>query len=450
MIHLLWNATEAAAAVAPSPARPYAAAPKSGGESVRNDSPILRRYAALLLLGLLAWFAFTAVLRPLVRPYNYSDFATFFSAALAFRDHGNPYELQALQRTGQDDFSGWIGGYLYPPPFAAVVIRPLAALPFPVARRLWVIIETLAYLAALVLLAAIVFGTIDRRSLLLTGLIGLTWAPFQLDLRLGSVSGVLLLLLASALWFLRKQQEGRAGMLLGLAALLKISPALVIGLLALRGHGRLALAAFLAAAAAVFLSLPATGWQAWSDFFTQVIPQLSSGNFSWFTNQSLDALFWRLFMVTPDTTPWLHSTWLYRFLSIGTSVVVVATVAWWAWRGRRTSRPASDATLWLSCLGLLAALLAARVTWEYMTVLAIPCFLLWLQRLLTTHATRHQWIVFAAAWSLCAAPFPYSKEPLREGLGLLLMSPRLYGMLLAFVAILHALRKDRRLTIEGA
>jgi len=213
---------------------------------VLNDSRILERYAVLLLLALLAWFTASSVLRPLLRPYHYSDFATFYSAAHAFRDHTDPYELHTLQESGADDFSGWIGRYLYPPPFAAVVIQPLASLPFPMARRLWVLVETAAYLGALLLLASIVFGTLDRRALVLTGLIGLTWSPFQLDLRLGSVSGILLLLLSCALWCVRKHQHLRAGIFLGLATLLKVSPALVVGLLVLRGHGRLLLGAVLA------------------------------------------------------------------------------------------------------------------------------------------------------------------------------------------------------------
>jgi len=145
-------------------------------------------------------------------------------------------------------------------------------------------------------------------------------------------------------------------------------------------------------------------------------------------------------MPTPDTTPWMESTLLYRLTTTATSALVVGLLAWRALRGRQASPPTANDTVWLCSLGLLAALLAARVTWEYMTVLAIPCFLLWMQRLIEMQASRWRWLLFGVAWMLCAAPFPYTREPLREGLGLLLMSPRLYGMLLAFFATLHLLR----------
>jgi hypothetical protein len=119
---------------------------------------------------------------------------------------------------------------------------------------------------------------------------------------------------------------------------------------------------------------------------------------------------------------------------------VLVAVGVLAVRGRSTAGSAAH-RVWLFSIGLLASLLVARVTWEYMTVLAIPCFVLWLQHLLQegaqrSSATRWHWTVFVISWVLCAAPFPYSKEPLRDGLGLLLMSPRLYGLSLAFIATL--------------
>jgi alpha-1,2-mannosyltransferase len=407
---------------------------------VDNTSGHLQRFAPGALLLLLALFLVLAVARPLLRPYAWSDFATFYSAAETFAAGDSPYTLESLQRTGQDDFSGWIGRYLYPPPFAAIVVRPLTAFPFDVARRLWVVVETLAYLTSLVLLAGVVFGRLDRFTLLATAVVGLTWAPFGLDLRLGSVSGILLLLLVVFLFALRRQRDWIAAIALGGAVLLKVSPAIVVALLLLRGRWRLALGAGVTVLLLSLASLPLTGIQAWSDYLTQVVPVLTSANFSWFTNQSLDALFWRLFMPNPDTTPWVESVWLYRSSSVAASAAVLGVLSWWAWRRRSTHRAATQELLWLSSLSLVAALLVARVTWEYMTVLAIPCLLLWMRHV-WRHPTRFERLLLLSAWFLCAAPFPYTQAPLRDGIGLLLESPRLWGLLLLFVS---AIRVGRR------
>jgi hypothetical protein len=401
----------------------------------------LQRLAPVGLLALLGVFLIVAVARPLLRPYTWSDFATFYSAAETFADGRSPYDLPTLQETGHDDFAGWIGRYLYPPPFAALVVRPLTLLPFEVARRVWVVVETVAYLLALVLLAGVVFERRDRMALLGTGLVGLLWSPFRLDLRLGSVSGILLLLVVLFLLELRRQRDWRAGMALGAAVLLKVSPALLMLLLLLRGRWRVFLGATATVGGLALCSLAATGLDAWRAYLTDVVPVLATANFSWFTNQSLDALFWRLFMSNPDTTPWLVSPLVYRTLSLASSALVVGVLVWWAWRRRSVAvSGTSDELLWLSCLGMVAALLVARVTWEYMTVLAIPCLLVWGRQILQRPSPAAG-IAWLAAWVLCAAPFPYTQAPVRVGPGLLLESPRLWGLLLLFIAAVAAARR---------
>lgn len=405
-----------------------------------DTSGHLRRLAPAVLLALLGVFLVVAVARPLLRPYAWSDFATFYSAAEAFADGQSPYTLSTLQDTGRDDFAGWIGRYLYPPPFAALVVRPLTILPFDGARRVWVGIEATAYLMALYLLAGVVFPRRDRLTLLVTATVGLLWSPFRLDLRLGSVSGILLLLLVVFLHALRRRQDVRAGLALGAAVLLKVSPAVVVVLLLLRGRTRVVLAALAGIVGLALVSLPASGLQSWTDYVTRVVPLLGTANFSWFTNQSLDALFWRLFMQNPDTTPWTESVALYRTLSVASSAVVLGVLGRWTWRRRSPREPDRSELVWLSCLGLVAALLVARVTWEYMTVLAIPCLLLWLQEILR-RPSRPAWFWLLVCGFLCAAPLPYTQDPVRQGVGLLLESPRLWGLMILYVAGLRAMQR---------
>ena len=45
----------------------------------------------------------------------------------------------------------------------------------------------------------------------------------------------------------------------------------------------------------------------------------------------------------------------------------------------------------------------------------------------------------AAAYALCALPFPYAESPLRSGAGILLEAPRFYGLLLLSGATLALL-----------
>lgn len=400
---------------------------------------LLRALSVVALLGLLAYFAI-GVVRPLVRPYAYSDFVTFYSAAQAFSDSRTPYDLEEL-RAADTQFEGWVGRYFYPPPFAALWVRPLLGLPFDTARRLWVLVEAAAYLGAAVLLARLAFGNPRPAHAAAVAALFLAFAPFQLDLRLGSVSGILLLLVSIFLLNYARERHTRAALALAAAILLKLAPAVVLGYAALRGEWRLVRRTLTAVVVLVLVALPWTGVAAYGDYLTGVLPFLASANFSWFTNQSVDAFFWRLLVPNPDTTPWLDSPALYRGASAVVCAVILVALAVVARRRRRHPRDVAG-----MALALLSSLLLARVTWEYMLVLTLPGFVLWLRAAWERTVPRNALLALAAAFALCAAPIPYTAEPLRSGAGLLLEAPRLYGMLLAFgTGVALALREANAL-----
>ena len=389
----------------------------------------------VVLLVLTLDFVQGALARPLVRPYVYSDFVTYYSAATAFARGQNPYDFAALQQAGKEIFAGWVGRYLYPPPFAACAVRPLAHLPFAVARRVWVLVETAAYLAALVLLQRLVFASAASWGWLAVAALGLPYAPFRFDLHLGSVSGILLLLLVSFMLALKRGQTTRAGLALAAAILLKLSPALVVPVLFLAGRAGLVWRALLAIVLLVLAALPWTGVDAYLHYAQDVIPTLVQASFTWFTNQSVDAFFARLLTANTDTTAWLVNPDAYRSATIAVSAGVLAVLASIAWRARRHAH-APDLHVWLAATALVAALLVARVTWEYMLVLALPCFALWLHDIGRGGVGAWRAGLAAVAFAGCALPIPYAEHPIRSGIGLLLMSPRTYGLALLLVLTL--------------
>jgi Glycosyltransferase family 87 len=384
--------------------------------------------ARAVLLVALVHFATGPLLRPLVHPYAYSDFATFFTAARSFSAHEDPYDPNVLRQSAAGAFDGWIGGYYYPPPFAAVVVRPLAAVPFAIARRLWVLFEALSYLAALALLARRLPGPWVVRAAVLA-VLGLVFAPIDLDLKLGSVSGLLLLLVALFLdaWH-RGRRQGAALALAG-AVLLKVSPALVVAYLLVRGEWRFALRTAATGLGLVLLALPATGIDAWRVWLTHVVPYLATANFSWFTNQSIDAFFWRLLVPNPDTTPWIGSPLLQRW---ATWIVSAGLVLLLGLVARRARRAPPGGTRFDTEIGLVLVItvLLSRVAWEYLVVLAVPAFAVGALALGQGTAGRREALGLGLAWALCALPFPYAAAPPRAGLALLLAAPRTYGMLL--------------------
>jgi len=394
------------------------------------------RVATRCLLFAVAAFFAVATLRPLLRPYAYSDFATFYFAAKCLAAGRDPYDHATLQEVGRSDFGGWIGRYLYPPPFAATLMRPLTLFDFEVARRLWILVEAASFLAACVLLAR---GPDNRRiphGRTIVALLALPFAPMHFDLHLGSVSG--LLLLGCALFsFAHARRPRLAAAALGAAGILKLVPAFGLIPACIRGAWRIVLHTAIAVAAWVVIAWPWTGFETYTSFLRQVGPVLAGGNFSWFTNQSVDAFFTRVLLVNPDTTPWWVAPQLHRALTMLASAGLIGALVGVLWRGRRTANPERDG--WEFALALLTGLLVSRVTWEYMVVLALPCFVLWGRDV--ARLDRRTLVLLVLAYALCALPLPYAKTPIRSGVGLLLMSPRLAGMLLLWSLTLRRLAR---------
>jgi hypothetical protein len=387
-------------------------------------------------LAVAAHFVVVGLVQPLLRPYVYSDFVTFDAASRCFARGVDPYDDVALRAASPAEWRGWVGGYLYPPPFAAAIVRPLAALPFESSRRIWVLLECAAFGAAALRLA-----TRTGAAAPLFVAIALAFAPMWFDLRLGSVSGCLLLLVVTAEHERERGHLWRAAFALAGAILLKLAPVLVALYWLVRGERRLAWRSAATLAGLVLVFSPWTGLESYSRYAHAALPRLAGQSFSWFSNQSLDAAFGRLLLVNPDTTPWVNAPHVQRALVVAVSLAIVAALGVASRRTRRL--PPGDALEGLIAASVLAATpLLARVAWEYLVVLALPLGFAWARCCSLRTVTRGEAAAFALAWLACAAPWPYYEHIVRAGPGLLLGVPRTVGLLAALaVVFVHARRR---------
>ncbi len=137
----------------------------------------------------------------------------------------------------------WSGGeYLYPP-FFALALTALAWLPVGLFAFLWGLVNLAA--TALALLFALALAEPlrhrrGRRSILLW-LLALSWAFWNKNLTAGQLNAVLLLLVLAGVHQLERGHDAGAGLLLGLATALKLTPGLLLVYLLLRGRWRVIL-----------------------------------------------------------------------------------------------------------------------------------------------------------------------------------------------------------------
>ncbi|GGY32868.1 glycosyltransferase 87 family protein [Streptomyces djakartensis] len=246
-------------------------------------------------------------------------------------------------------------GFTYPP-FAAVVMLPMALLDLGTA----VMAALLLNLAALVVVLRLLAGPAWRRlgwyGWAVTACLLPLFEPLRDTFSFGQVNLLLLALVLTDAALLATGRTRWAGIGIGLAAAIKLTPALFIGLLLVAGRWR-------AAAVATTVALGATAVAARVDpgasrfYWTDALWDTDRvGRLGYVSNQSLQGVLARL--GEPERAWW------------AAGVVVVLAV--WALRARR----AADAGDWTAAFALtgLAACLVSPITWVHHLVWLLPSF----------------------------------------------------------------------------
>lgn len=256
------------------------------------------------------------------------------------------------------------------PPFAAVVMAPLAPLPAWLAAALW----TGASVGALAAVVVVVRRALDRPApgwlvALVTGG-ALALEPVWQSLTFGQVN--VLLMLAVLVDLLRPERRW-SGVLVGIAAGVKLTPLVFVVLLVLVGRraaaGRAALV-FAGTVAVGFVAMPGAAASYWSE---RLVDAGRVGPPALAHNQSVYGALTRLLDGPPPTLLWLA---VAGPLSVA---VLVVGAGWW----RRGDRVLG------TCLGAMAMLLASPISWSHHWVWAVPVALaLW---------ERNRWA--SAAWT---------------------------------------------------
>jgi alpha-1,2-mannosyltransferase len=155
------------------------------------------------------------------------------------------------------DVAGGFAIYLYPPPFALAII-PLAAVGGQAAVWAWTGLLVLAFLAGVALLP------VGRTVAWLVVLLGALDWPFLYSIKLGQVGPILFLLFAIGWRALDRPVP--LGASIGLGALVKLQPGLLIGWALLTARWRAAAVALGVVVGGAILATAVTGTQPWFDY----------------------------------------------------------------------------------------------------------------------------------------------------------------------------------------
>lgn len=288
---------------------------------------------------------------------RHQDFDAYLAAARAIW-HGQPLYSTFLHHPFPDPTLR--PAYIYPPSFA-ILVAPLGLLPDAVAGVCWLVIEQASLAAAVIL----VIRWLTPPSWAVTAVLcaTLTFYPTWVDAVQGQ-SNLLVMLLVTVGIAGIVEGRPRAGAVLGAAAALKLTPAiLLVWLLVDR---RFREAAWMVTGMAAVTGVGALiRFHDTLVFVGQVVPALASGT-AYYANQSLAGILRRVVTANAYTQPWSVIAWPFLLLTvIGTGLTI-----WWFWRTRGQS-PLIRSAAFIPILPLLSA-----VTWSHHLVILLP--VIWL------------------------------------------------------------------------
>jgi hypothetical protein len=258
--------------------------------------------------------------------------------------------------------------YIYPPAFA-LLFAPLSLLAFGTAMNLWLALD-------LILLALFAALYVRIRGPDITwpegALIAVTclfeFLPLIWALAIGQTSLIVLALLTGTLLAWRRGADNTAGVLLGLAVALKLTPALIAVFFLWRGRRRIAWVSAAVFALIQILSVAVLGWEVHRQFFLEVVPGMSGGT-TYFLNQSLGAFFNRLLTGSDVRQVDLVDSAAARLLA-GLLFLILTAISAPRLRRAAAGVPLGD-ELQFGCV-LLLSLMASPISWTHHYLLALP------------------------------------------------------------------------------
>lgn len=285
--------------------------------------------------------------------HGFFDLNVYYGAINYWADGGELYDFVRERSTY---------GFTYPT-FAALTMLPMALVPWPVAAVLG---SAATVLVTIWLFKTLFEGYPQSRWFVVAVALSLAavYEPMRETLLFGQVNMLLVGLVAGDLLLLGRRGSRWAGVGIGLATAIKLTPGIFIVYLLITRRWRAALVSMGTAAAATLFAA-AVAPDASREFWTSAIWETDRiGSLSYISNQSLQGMVARLDPSHPDKVLWL--------------ALVVAVLAVWFVRSRRAAAT-GDEVLGLALTGIVGVLISP-VTWIHHLVWAIPAFVLLVRR----------------------------------------------------------------------
>lgn len=263
--------------------------------------------------------------------------------------------------------------YIYPP-FFAVVMKPLARLPFAMAYLVWTVVTVLAVVGAVLLSLSVAGVRVGARLAVMLGVGVFSYYPLWDNLFFGQISGVILFLFAAGVWLLVRERALGSALCFALATMIKLTPVLVVPVLVIHRRWRWLAAYAVWCAALLGTSVGQAGWAAHAEFLHKALPSMSCGA-PVCQNTSVVAFVQEIFLgrvplsAHPSETIPAGACAVSRWVALGIYLLMLGR----CWAKRRHGLVARDIVV-IAMLGIAVS----PISWWHHSVLdLLPFIYLW-------------------------------------------------------------------------
>lgn len=376
------------------------------------------------------------------------DFAINWTAAHGVRSGLSVYDSGALQGLGKsligsqmpNIFTAFFNSYIGPPS-TVFIYFPFTLFSFPNALILYRFTIIIAFIMAIIIAGLILPRDERKHGWSIGAVLFITLYSVNISIFLGQVDGFVILALAAGLWAASRERMYLAGICFGIAALLKISPALLVFYFLLRGTWKI-LGGALVACGTILLCATLIGEPCDLPYFIEnILPSLSYCQIN-AENQSLPAFLGRGLLPVLNKIGFSIPIDTLRLLP---PLIALGGILCVYLQRRHQPFHVADGGLLI-----IAGLLAGPITWVHYTSWAIiSCVSVLDSRLWRNVHGRQVWIVsglLLLGWILQIPPILYM-EP-RTVAMLFRTGLTTTGLLLWFVAIASILSLNSPRTVD--
>ncbi|KPJ58079.1 MAG: hypothetical protein AMS15_09240 [Planctomycetes bacterium DG_23] len=411
-----------------------------------NTTKVLKLTAALaVMLSLVDYFVFGISLP--YRGYK-SDFAWYYYGAKVSARGGDIYDSgvlrEAARAAGEPEDLIEHGFRFTYPPFFAIIMRPFLLISHAQAYILWLFINHCLYVLAIILCVAALRERVGFFEVAAIAFCALNFNPVFRNFLLGQINVVTFLSLAAALYAFKRKAEGSAGALLGLAAMIKVLPALFVLYFFYKRRWKVVIWATLTLIVLLGVSVALLGIRPHQAYILRVMPDLARGRGT-ASNQSLAGFFNRLFGYDFEGEPIFHNANLAHILSQAGALFFLL-LSFLIARGPSQN----DHSTWNLefSLFVLTAHIISPISWEFHLVwLMLPVI-----TLIHFLFARGDFVslptvflfLFLIAYIILAWKFPLHHLALRSRGLMMFISLKLYAMILLWALLGWVIRSLKR------